>query len=322
MADNDYLGNIQSQRLNQQWSNSMAWSTPSWMQGGFKQGTPQGGGSTFRAANAGVQQSWTGDKIRDTRTRPTNWQGALDLYKESIKEGEEDDGSSSSGPATTPASRPKRTPAGTRTPAGGGTTPTGTTTPTSTPAGRPRPRWMPRFSPAQPEAPAEPAPIVKTPFSDLAPAQQKVATAMQQQKESRTASTPSASPAQTPAFGPMQRSTPVMATNLPARTSASPSAPKPLTDKQQVAVAGVAEMKAQRQNPSAPSTPATGGAPSTPSFDSLRDSWNPTFATGSGNLPSSSALSGKSRAQNRSAQPSRIGNFGQNRIDTNLAPFK
>jgi hypothetical protein len=113
-----------------------------------------------------------------------------------------------------------------------------------------------------------------------------------------------------------------MATNLPARTSASPSAPKPLTDKQQVAVAGVAEMKAQRQNPSAPSTPATGGAPSTPSFDSLRDSWNPTFATGSGNLPSSSALSGKSRAQNRSAQPSRIGNFGQNRIDTNLAPFK
>ena len=38
MADNDYIGQIQNQRLNQQWSNSMNWSTPSWMRGGFKEG--------------------------------------------------------------------------------------------------------------------------------------------------------------------------------------------------------------------------------------------------------------------------------------------
>jgi len=322
MADNDYLGQIQNQRLNQQWSNSMAWTTPSWMQGGFKQGTPQGGGSTFRAPNAGVRQSWDGAEMRDTRTRPTNWKGAIELYKESLKEDEDDGSSSGSGsttPSTPPARAPRRRPAGTRTPAGTatpstttptgggtpsttptGTTPTGTATPTATPAGRSRPRWMPRFSPSVPEEPAPPAPIVPSTFEDLNPNQQRVVTAMEQQRAQRTPSTSSSQPvsgsqpAQTPAFGPIQRTPSVTATNRPARTPASPSAPArpPLTDLQQKAIAGVQQMREQRQNPSASSTSATSSKP----------------ATGS-------------RAQKR-ATPSRIGNFGQNRIDTNLAPFK
>lgn len=69
MADNDYIGTIQNQRLQQQWSNNMAWSTPSWMQGGFKQGT-QTSTARYQPVRAGVQQSWDGGEIRDTRTRP------------------------------------------------------------------------------------------------------------------------------------------------------------------------------------------------------------------------------------------------------------
>ena len=308
MADNDYLGNIQSQRLNQQWSNSMAWSTPSWMQGGFKQGTPQGGGSTFRAANAGVQQSWTGDKIRDTRTRPTNWQGAIDLYKESIKEGEEDDGSSS----TTPASRPRRTPAGTRTPAGG-TTPTGTTTPGATPAGRPRPRWMPRFTPEPAPATPEGPNLILSGYQGL----ESRANTANIKKQYEDAFTPSKEPTSVdltkgigainqnlakwkspapalpskplvpPAPGVQPFGQPSGTPAFPAPGTPPPARP-PKTPQQQKAITGVQQMREQRQNPSATgSTPASG-----------------------------------SRAQNRSAKPSRIGNFGQNRIDTNLAPFK
>lgn len=68
MADNDYLGNIQQQRLNQQWSNNMAWATPSWMQGDFKQGN-RVSQQRYQAPNAGVSQSWRGGEIRDTRTK-------------------------------------------------------------------------------------------------------------------------------------------------------------------------------------------------------------------------------------------------------------
>jgi hypothetical protein len=341
MADNDYLGNIQSQRLNQQWSNSMAWSTPSWMQGGFKQGTPQGGGSTFRAPNAGVRQSWDGAEMRDIRTRPTDWKGAIDLYKDSLEEAE-DDGSSSSGPATTPsspASRPRRTPAGTRTPAGGGTptttpsttptgggtpsttptgtTPTGTTTPTgsATPAGRPRPRWMPRFTPTpvqqQQQQQDGPNPLLSG-YQGL----ESRATATNARRQYEEAFAPSNAPTSVdltkgigainqnlakwkspapalpskplvpPAPGVQPFGQPSGTPAFPAPGTPPPARP-PLTDLQQKAIAGVQQMRQQRQNPSATgSTPASG-----------------------------------SRAQNRSAKPSRIGNFGQNRIKTNLAPF-
>ncbi len=57
MADNDYLGNIQNQRLNQQWSDSMAWNTPSWMRGQFKQG-PRVSQTRFRPPSTGVRQNW------------------------------------------------------------------------------------------------------------------------------------------------------------------------------------------------------------------------------------------------------------------------
>jgi len=57
MAENDYLGNIQNQRLNQQWSESMSWSTPSWMKGRLKQG-PTVSQTRFRAPSAGVSQDW------------------------------------------------------------------------------------------------------------------------------------------------------------------------------------------------------------------------------------------------------------------------
>ena len=57
MAENDYIGNIQNQRLNQQWSNNMAWSTPSWMRGGFKEG-PRVSTQRFQATTSGAQLNW------------------------------------------------------------------------------------------------------------------------------------------------------------------------------------------------------------------------------------------------------------------------
>jgi hypothetical protein len=77
MADNDYLGNIQQQRLNQQWSNNMAWATPSWMQGDFKQGN-RVSQTRYQAPNAGVSQSWRGGEILDTRTKPGATAEAVD----------------------------------------------------------------------------------------------------------------------------------------------------------------------------------------------------------------------------------------------------
>ena len=58
MADNDYIGEIQNQRLNQQWSNSMQWSTPSWMQAGFKQGPRVSQAPRFRPPSIGMRLNW------------------------------------------------------------------------------------------------------------------------------------------------------------------------------------------------------------------------------------------------------------------------
>jgi hypothetical protein len=70
MADNDsdYIGNLSTSRW-QSMNASYLNRTPSWMQGEFKQGnrTQQ---NKYQAPNAGVQQSWSGGEIRDTRTKP------------------------------------------------------------------------------------------------------------------------------------------------------------------------------------------------------------------------------------------------------------
>jgi len=70
MADNDsdYIGNLSTSRW-QSMNASYLNRTPSWMQGEFKQGnrTSQ---NKYQAPNAGVQQSWRGGEIRDTRTQP------------------------------------------------------------------------------------------------------------------------------------------------------------------------------------------------------------------------------------------------------------
>jgi hypothetical protein len=70
MADNDsdYIGNLSTSRW-QSMNASYLNRTPSWMQGEFKQGnrTSQ---NKYQAPNAGVQQSWSGGEIRDTRTKP------------------------------------------------------------------------------------------------------------------------------------------------------------------------------------------------------------------------------------------------------------
>jgi len=58
MAENDYIGEMQNQRLNQQWSNSMQWSTPSWMQTGFKQGPRVSQAPRFRPPSIGMRLNW------------------------------------------------------------------------------------------------------------------------------------------------------------------------------------------------------------------------------------------------------------------------
>lgn len=58
MADNDYIGEIQNQRLNQQWSNSMQWSTPSWMRGGFKEGPRVSQAPKFKPPRINMRLNW------------------------------------------------------------------------------------------------------------------------------------------------------------------------------------------------------------------------------------------------------------------------
>jgi hypothetical protein len=58
MAENDYIGDIQNQRLNQQWSNSMNWNTPSWMQTGFKQGPRVSQAPRFKPPSIGMRLNW------------------------------------------------------------------------------------------------------------------------------------------------------------------------------------------------------------------------------------------------------------------------
>jgi len=66
MAENDYIGEIQNQRLNQQWSNSMQWSTPSWMQTGFKQGPRVSQAPRFRPPSINMRLNWgTNQHIMD-----------------------------------------------------------------------------------------------------------------------------------------------------------------------------------------------------------------------------------------------------------------
>lgn len=66
MADNDYIGEIQSQRLNQQWTNSMSWSTPSWMRGNFKQGPRVSQTPRYRTPSSGTRLDWgTNQQIMD-----------------------------------------------------------------------------------------------------------------------------------------------------------------------------------------------------------------------------------------------------------------
>jgi hypothetical protein len=66
MADNDYIGNIQSQRWNSLNQGYLS-QTPSWMRSDFKQGsfTQQ---NRYQPTSAGTRQSWSGGEIRDTRT--------------------------------------------------------------------------------------------------------------------------------------------------------------------------------------------------------------------------------------------------------------
>lgn len=56
MAENDYIGNIQTNRWNSL-NQGYLTRTPSWMQGAFKQG-PQVSTQRFRATTSGAQLNW------------------------------------------------------------------------------------------------------------------------------------------------------------------------------------------------------------------------------------------------------------------------
>lgn len=315
MSDMDsWLNNVYSNAMSERKFGSVRYQRPSGSFGetGFKQGVPQTGGSPFRAPNAGVTQSWDGAKMRDPNTRPTNWKGAIALYKANLDA--EDDGTGSTTPAPAPvarAPRRSRTPAPAspppaRTP--GTLPPTAFPPPPATGRGRRFPRLLPRSTPAPTTAtptttpvatattpPATTAPATTTPATPSSPApsfevqlrQERVRKATQEARAEREA-TPTPPPYTPPAFTPTERAEPVMATNRPPRTPLAPATPPAFTPtpQQQQAIEGVAEMRAQRQNP--PATPATG-----------------------------------TRAQNRAPRPKRqpIGDFGKKRITENLSPF-
>jgi hypothetical protein len=61
MADNDYIGNIQNQRLQQQWTNNMNMTTPSWMRGQFKTG-PRVSTHRFKAPSINMRLNWGTDQ--------------------------------------------------------------------------------------------------------------------------------------------------------------------------------------------------------------------------------------------------------------------
>lgn len=253
--DSDYIGNLSNSRW-QSMNASYLNRTPSWMQGRLPRAQQQAGGGTFRAPNSGATQSWEGGQMHPSLLKQHT--ASQDMAKgfgqlasqlgenrdqqqaQAQQQAQQAQQSQRAGqnfysqyvglvnkakyqaalqPAPAPALPSKAMPP-------------------------PAPGVQPFGSPAQNQAfpaPGTPAPARQP----LTPKQQQAVAGVSQNK-ARSAS--SSQPAQTPAFTPMQRTPSVMATNRPARTPASPSvsARPPLTDLQQKAIAGVQQMREQR----------------------------------------------------------------------------
>lgn len=290
MAENDYLGNITNSRW-QSMNSSYLNRTPSWMQGRLPRAQQQTGGGTFRAPNSGATQSWEGGQMHPSllKQHTASQDMAKGFGQLSAQLGENRDqrqaqaqqqaqqaqqsqraGQNFYNQYVGLATKAQYQAAFQKAPAPA--LPSKSMPP-------PAPGVQPFGTPPQNQAfpaPGTPAPARQP----LTPKQQQAVAGVAQNK-ARSAS--SSQPAQTPAFTPMQRTPSVMATNRPARTPASPPAPArpPLTDLQQKAIAGVQQMREQRN--------------------------------------ASGSQSSKTRAQKRSAVVSRIGNYGLNLIDKNLS---
>lgn len=133
MAENDYIGNIQNQRLNQQWSNNMAWQTPSWMKGGFKQGPNVQSRSQARSYKSQLLNWDKGDTIMTPGFNDGNktaWSKRTAGLKMPTNP-------TTGGPLPAPTGSPSPTPTG-ATPTAG--TPPTPPAPTMTASTRPRPR--------------------------------------------------------------------------------------------------------------------------------------------------------------------------------------
>jgi hypothetical protein len=136
MAENDYIGDIQNQRLNQQWSNSMAWQTPSWMRGGFKKGPTVQSRSQARSYKSQLLNWDKGDGIMTSGFNDGNkvaWSkrtAGLTMPTSPT----------TSGPLPAPTGSPSPAPTGSPSPAPTAGTPPTSPTPTMTASTRPRPR--------------------------------------------------------------------------------------------------------------------------------------------------------------------------------------
>jgi hypothetical protein len=135
MADNDYIGNIQSQRLNQQWSNNMAWSTPSWMRGGFKQGPNVQSRAQSRSYKSQLLNWDKGDTIMTSGFNDKN-KGAWSERTAGLKM-PTSSSTTTGGPLPAPTGSPSPAPTGATSTAG---TPATPPAPTMTASTRPRPR--------------------------------------------------------------------------------------------------------------------------------------------------------------------------------------
>lgn len=301
MAENDYLSNIQNQRLNQQWSNNMAWTTPSWMQADFKQGRAAST-AKYQPVSMGIQPNYYRDaqmkmnpSMRATLT-PTvrgalagGWSrgrgarsGTTGTTRTTGTTSRTAGRPTSSG---TPPSSTAPTLPTTPLPAPSPTTPpyTGPSSPPpappTSPLPPPAPGVMPAGTPTGTPAFPPPGTIAPPPMSatPLDPRRQDIADTFRRVREERSeSSSPATSAPSTPSFTPMPRTPSVMATNLPARTPSTPSAPTPLDPRRQAIADTFKRVREERQKPPA-----------------------------------------GTRSQKR-ATPSRIGKFGQNLIDNNL----
>jgi hypothetical protein len=298
MAENDYLGNIQNQRLNQQWSNSMAWTTPSWMQTGFKQGR-EASTAKYQPVSMGIQPNYYRDA--QMKMNPSMRATITPTVRGALAGGwSRGRGARSGTTGTTRTTGTTSRTAGRPTSSG---TPPSSTAPTlpTTPLPAPSPTTPPYTGPSSPP----PAP----PTSPLPPPAPGVM--------------PAGTPTVTPAFPP------------PGTPAPPPMSPAPLTPLQQRAVVGVAQNKAQPtsttplgqpSNPlppmqRTPSVTATNRQPRTPSTPSAPTPLDPRRQAIADTFKRVREERQKSPAGTRSqkrATPSRIGKFGQNLIDNNL----